>query len=186
MLDVSDGQLVMAVARFHADALAEVYRRHGGAVFGLARRVTGDPTDAEDVTQDVFVALWHHPDRFDPSRGSLRTFLLTWCHGKAVDLVRSRTARQRREDREAGMIAASGYDVDREISDLVLADQVGRAMALLPEEERTAIELAYFEGRTYREVADLLAQPEGTVKSRIRNGLRRMRGVLSDTQVREQ
>ena len=89
--ETSDAQLVVAAALGRDDALAEIYRRHGGAVIGLARRVTGSAAEAEDVTQDVFLRLWHHPDRFDPTRGSLRTFLLTQCHGRAVDLVRSST-----------------------------------------------------------------------------------------------
>jgi RNA polymerase sigma-70 factor (ECF subfamily) len=178
--ETSDAQLVVAIARFRDDALAEVYRRHGGAVYGLARRVVGDAAEAEDVTQEVFVRLWNHPERFDPARGSLRAFLLAQAHGRAVDLVRSRVARSRREERDAGATANRGYDLEREVWDLAVADQIAGAMASLPVEERTAIELAYFGGHTYREVASLLVEPEGTVKSRIRNGLRRMRLVLTD------
>ena len=99
--DLSDAQLAVAIGRFRDDALAEAYRRHGGAVFALARRVTGDSGDAEDVTQEVFLRLWNQPDRFDADRGSMRSFLLAQSHGKAVDLVRSRTARARREERDA-------------------------------------------------------------------------------------
>ncbi len=178
--ELSDAQLVVAIARFRDDALAEAYRRHGGAVFGLARRVTGDAGDAEDVAQEVFVRLWHQPERFDSVRGSLRAFLLAQAHGRAVDLVRSRVARARREERDAWATANGGYDLQREVWDLSVADQVTRAVSSLPPDERSAIELAYFEGHTYREVAVLLAQPEGTIKSRIRNGLRRMRAALND------
>lgn len=178
--ELSDAQLAVAIGRFRAEALAEAYRRHGGAVMGLARRVMGDATEAEDVTQDVFVRLWDRPDQFDPSRGSLRTYLLTLAHSRAVDLIRSRSARRGREERDARSTAAAGYDVDLEVQDLALADQVAQAMASLTQEERQAIELAYFEGHTYREVAVLLDQPEGTVKSRIRSGLRRMRRSLAD------
>jgi RNA polymerase sigma-70 factor (ECF subfamily) len=180
MHELSDAQLVVAVGRFRSEALAEAYRRHGGAVMGLAGRVMGDATEAEDVTQDVFVRLWDRPDQFDPSRGSLRTYLLTLAHSRAVDLIRSRSARRGREERDARSTAAAGYDVDLEVRDLTLADQVERAMASLTDDERRAIELAYFEGHTYREVAVLLDQPEGTVKSRIRSGLRRMRRSLAD------
>ena len=183
--DRSDPQLVVAIARYHQEALAEVYRRHAGAVLALARRVTGDGAEAEDVAQEVFVRLWDRPDRFDPSRGTLRTFLLTQAHSRAVDVLRSRSARVRREERTARMTATAGYDVDREIWDLALADQVERAMEALPEEERAAIEMAYFQGHTYREVANLLAEPEGTVKSRIRKGLHRMRQSLADSEVTE-
>ncbi len=180
----SDAQLVTAIARFSEVALAEVYRRHGGAVFGLAKRVMGNATEAEDVTQEVFLRLWNQPDRFDAARGSLRSFLLAQSHGRAVDAIRSSNSRRQREAREAFDTARGSYDIQHEVWDLAVADQVSTAMGTLPDEERRAIELAYFDGRTYREVAQLLGQPEGTVKSRIRNGMRRMRAVLVDAGVR--
>jgi len=180
-----DAQLVVAVARCRQDALAEVYRRHGPAVFALARRVTGDPSAAEDVTQEVFLKLWNAPDRFDAARGSLRSFLLAQSHSRSVDLVRSRAVRSRREENDARATANAAYDLEREVWDLAVADQVREAMATLPTEERSAIELAYYEGYTYREVAAILSQPEGTVKSRIRSGLRRMRGSLAESGVRD-
>ncbi|HEX3947372.1 MAG TPA: sigma-70 family RNA polymerase sigma factor [Acidimicrobiales bacterium] len=183
--DLSDTQLVVAVGRFREEALAEIYRRHGGAVFGLARRVVGDGAEAEDVAQEIFLRLWNQPDRFNPDRGTLRSFLLAQAHSRAVDLVRSRAARARREERDARSTANAGYDLEHEVWDLTVADQVARAVAELPEDERAAIELAYFGGHTYREVADLLSQPEGTVKSRIRTGLKRLRGTLAESIVRE-
>jgi len=182
--DVSDAQLVTSIARYSEVALAEVYRRHGGAVFGLAKRILQNPAEAEDVTQDVFLRLWNQPDRFDPARGSLRSFLLTQAHGRAVDAVRSSSSRRARESRDAMRTAEEAYDMQHEVWDLAVADQVAHAMGELPDEERRAIELAYFDGRTYREVAQLLDQPEGTVKSRIRNGMRRMRAVLADAGIR--
>jgi RNA polymerase sigma-70 factor (ECF subfamily) len=182
--EFSDAQLVTAIARYSEVALAEAYRRHGGAVFGLAKRVLRSAPDAEDVTQEVFLRLWNQPDRFDPARGSLRSFLLAQTHGRAVDAVRSSTSRRLREVRDATRRARSAYDMQHEAWDLALADQVTRAMEGLPDDERRAIELAYFDGHTYREVAQLLDQPEGTIKSRIRNGMRRMRAALSDAGVR--
>jgi len=165
-------------------ALAEVYRRHGGAVFGLAKRVLQNATEAEDITQEVFLRLWNQPDRFDSARGSLRSFLLAQAHGRAVDAVRSLSSRRLREARDAMRTARAAYDMQHEVWDLAVADQIAHAMGELPEEERRVIELAYFDGRTYREVAQLLDQPEGTVKSRIRNGMRRMRAVLADAGIR--
>jgi RNA polymerase sigma-70 factor (ECF subfamily) len=179
--ETSDGALVVAIGRWHDDALAEVFRRHAGAVFGLARRVLGDPGRAEEIVQEVFVRLWNEPERFDPERGSLRSFLLAQTHGRAVDLLRSDTARRNREDRDARSAAEAGYDVEHEVWDLAVADRVREAVVSLPEDERRAIELAYFGGRTYREAAAELGAPEGTVKSRIRAGLKRMRVVLADT-----
>jgi RNA polymerase sigma-70 factor, ECF subfamily len=182
--EVSDAQLVTSIARYSEVALAEVYRRHGGAVYGLARRVLSDATEAEDVTQEVFLRLWNEPDRYDPARGSLRSFLLAQSHARAVDAVRSTSSRRQRESRDALRTARAAYDLQHEIWDLAMADQVASAMDTLPEEERRAIELAYFDGHTYREVARLLQQPEGTVKSRIRNGMRRMRSALADLDLR--
>ena len=176
--EVSDAQLVISIARFSEVALAEVYRRHGGAVFGLARRVLSNESEAQDVTQDVFLRLWNHPDRFDAARGSLRSFLLTQSHGKAVDAIRSLNARRSREVRDCQLTAASAYDINNEAWDLALSDQVTRALDALPDHEQRVIELAYFEGQTYVEVARTLGQPEGTVKSQIRKGMQRMRSAL--------
>ena len=182
--EVSDARLVTSIARYSEVALAEAYRRHGRAVYGLARRVLQDAAEAEDVTQEVFLRLWREPDRFDPERGSLRSFLLAQAHGRAVDAVRSTSSRRAREAREAARTARAGYDMQHEAWDLALADQVASAMGGLSDDERRAIELAYFEGHTYREVAQVLDQPEGTVKSRIRSGMRRLRDALVDAGVR--
>ncbi len=178
--EASDGALVVAVGRWREDALAECYRRHGGAVYSLARRVLGEVSDAEEVVQEVFLRLWTEPDKFDPERGSLRSYLLAQAHGRAVDMLRSQGSRRRREERDARRTAEAGYDLEREVWDLTVADQVKQAVAVLPREERRAIALAYFGGHTYREVAVLLDEPEGTVKSRIRAGLKRMRPALTD------
>jgi RNA polymerase sigma-70 factor, ECF subfamily len=183
--EASDAQLVTLIGRYSEVALAEVYRRHGGAVFGLARRVLNNATEAEDVVQEVFLRLWNQPDRFDPARGSLRSFLLAQSHARAVDAIRSLNARRARESHDAVKTARAEYDMQHEVWDLAVADQVARALGELPDEERRAIELAYFEGLTYVQVAQLLHQPEGTVKSRIRNGMRRMRSVLAEAGVRE-
>ena len=181
--DVSDIQLVTAVARYSEVALAEAYRRHGGAVFGLARRVLKSASEAEDVTQEVFLRLWNQPDKFDPTRGSLRSFLLAQSHARAVDAIRSLESRRQREMNNAHRTASAEYDMAHEVWDLALADKISGALGKLPEDERRAIELAYFDGRTYVEVAELLDQPEGTIKSRIRNGMRRMRVALVESGV---
>ncbi len=178
----SDAALVVAICRWREDALAEAYRRHGGAVYALARRVVRESGLAEEVVQEVFVRLWTNPDRFDPDRGSLRSWLLAQAHGRSIDRLRSDSSRRLREERDAQRTAAAGYDVEREAWDLAVADRVKDVMADLPDGERRAIELAYFDGYTYREVAKILDTPEGTIKSRIRTGLKRMRADLIDTE----
>lgn len=181
MMDVegaSDAALVVAIARWNEAALAEAYRRHGGAVQSLGRRLLRSDTHAEDITQEVFVKLWEQPERFDPARGSLRSFLLSIAHNRAVDHLRSATARSSREERSAADVATAGYDIERHAWDLHVSDQVRRALVELTDEQRRAIELAYFGGHTYREVATMLGAPEGTVKSRIRSGLTSLRRAL--------
>jgi RNA polymerase sigma-70 factor (ECF subfamily) len=181
--EASDAQLVTSIGRYSEVALAEVYRRHGGAVYGLARRVLNNATEAEDVTQEVFLRLWNQPDRFDPARGSLRSFLLAQSHARAVDAIRSLNSRRARENKEAVKTARAEYDMQHEVWDMSIAHHVAEALGDLPEDERRAIELAYFEGHTYVQVAAILNQPEGTVKSRIRNGMQRMRSKLVDAGV---
>lgn len=178
LTEASDAALTMAMARYQQEALGEAYRRHAGAVFGLAKRLLLDQAKAEDVVQEVFLRIWNQPERFDPERGSLRSYLLAQTHGRSVDMLRSDASRRRREDRDAREAAQAGYDIDREVWDLSLASHVREALAVLLPAERAAIELAYFGGRTYREVAVELGEAEGTVKGRIRTGLRRLRSEL--------
>ena len=160
-----DTALMLRVARRDEAALREIYSRYGNVVLGLAGRILGDADLAEDVAQEVFVQLWRTAERFDPNRGKLRTMLLTQTHGKCVDVIRTRNARAAREDR----VMASERSTE--------SDAVER----LPADERTSLELAYFGGNTYRQVAVLLSLPEGTVKARIRSGLRRLHAFLAES-----
>jgi RNA polymerase sigma-70 factor (ECF subfamily) len=152
--ELSDVALVVAMARGHRDALAEAYRRHAPQVYGLARRICSEDR-AEEVVQQVFLEMWEKPHRYNPDRGSLRTFLLTQAHGRSIDRIRSDGAWRGRET-------------------------AWRLLSALPDGQRDAIVLAYCEGYTYVDVAELLGEPEVTVKSRIRAGLAGLRLALSD------
>jgi RNA polymerase sigma-70 factor (ECF subfamily) len=175
-----DVGLVIAIARYNGDAFAEAYRRHAGAVFALAQRLLWERALAEELVQETFLRLWEHPDRFDQARGSLRSFLLMDAHARGVDRIRSDSRRREREERTARAAVVADYDLDLEAYDLDVAEQVREVMATLTDGERRAIELAYFGGHTYREVARILGEPEGTIKSRIRTGLMRLRTQLLD------
>ena len=159
-------------------ALSEMYEQFGSYVFGLAARVIGDRRAAEDVTQDVFLSLWERPEAFDPERGRLRTFMGTLAHRRAIDHVRREEARRRRSARDAASVLPIP-DVDELAIAIVTAEHVRAEVERLPAEQREAIELAYFAGRTYRQVAQELGIPEGTAKSRMRLGLRRISDALA-------
>ncbi len=163
----------------HGDeaALGDLYQQFGGMVFGLARRVTRSEQAAEDVTQEVFLTLWERPETFDPSKGSLRAWLGTIAHRRSVDWVRREVARRERQRRDAAEMRPSP-DIEEEVIGLAMAERVREALRGLPEEQRVAILLAYFEGQTYREVARTLGIPEGTAKSRMRLGLHRIANAL--------
>jgi RNA polymerase sigma-70 factor, ECF subfamily len=179
LAEASDAALVVAIGRWREEALAEAYRRHAGAAYALASRLLNKQL-AEEVLQEVFLRLWNSPERFDAGRGSLRAFILAQIHGRAVDILRSETSRRRREEREAREATPFGDDIERQVMDLTVSEKVKEVVAALPSDERKAIELAYFGGHTYRQVAVMLQAPEGTVKSRIRSGLRRLRKDLGE------
>ena len=172
MASNDDRALAQRVSDREEDALEELYRSHGGAVKAVARRVLRDDALAEDVVQDVFVSFWGAAHRYDADRGSLRTYLLTIAHRRAVDIVRSEESRAAREENTDP--TPPPIDLENEVWLRTQSDQVRRAVAGLRPDEREAISLAYFGGLSYVEVARALGQPEGTIKSRIRNGMRKL------------
>lgn len=172
-----DALLVLAVQRHDQEALAELYRRHGGSLFHIALRVLAVRGLAEEVVQDIFTRLWQSPERFDPARGSLRSFLLAQAHSRAIDIVRSETSRRRREKGDADAVKVA-YVLEDEAVDSAIGQDIRRVVETLAEPEREAISLAYFGGHSYVDVASLLGVPEGTIKSRIRSGLARLRTAM--------
>ncbi len=178
-LDATDDRVLhQRVVGGDESALEEVYDRYSALLFGLAVRVTRDRAVAEDITQEVLVTFWERPLAYDPGRGTLRAWLATIAHRRSVDHVRSE---ERRKVSVVGprLVGPEPAGVDE---DVVAADEVARvraAVARLPDGLRQVIELAYYGGRTYRQVADELELPEGTAKSRIRLGLRRLAEALA-------
>lgn len=160
-------------------ALAEVFDRFGGLVYGAAVGIVGDGSSAQDVVQDVFVELWSHPDRFDPAAVSLRTYLVVLARNRAMDAIRSELRRIARQQRHYRLSAAqSPRSPGEEVLTADVASTVRAAIELLPEAQRRVIELAYFEGMTCREVALAAGIPEGTAKSRLRLALAKLESVL--------
>lgn len=175
----TDAELVAAIAGGGHAALEEAYRRHGAAVYGLARRVLRRDDLAEDVTQDVFIRLWNDSKRFDPARGSIKSFLQREAHSRAIERVRSEEARDRRE-RAVDAAPTDAPTLESEVLASIESERIRRALDDLEPSMRSAIILAYYGGLSYREVALRLDEPEGTVKSRIRTGLTRLARSLSD------
>jgi RNA polymerase sigma-70 factor (ECF subfamily) len=158
-------------------ALATVYDQYAPLVFGVAVQLVGDQATAADVCQEVFVSLWQRPDRFDPELGSLRTWLATVARRRAIDVLRQRGRRTDREERAAAE-PVTPPDIEEAAAALVEGERVRKALCELPADQRRAIELAYYDGLTHREVAARLGIPEGTVKSRLRLGIARLGRLL--------
>ena len=176
--ELNDAALVAEVRARRPEAVDVLWRRHSSAVLGVARRVTGNAPLAEEVLQEVFLRLWRAPERFDETRGALRSFLLMEANGRSIDAIRSDVSRRGLETRTAGRDRTAADPVAAEVWDGSVADHLREALDQLPDGEREAIELAYYGHHPYKVVATILGVPEGTVKSRIRAGLARMRDRL--------
>ncbi len=169
--------LVQRLAGGDETALLDLYDRYAGFVYGVAVRTLVDWQTAQDITQEVFVSLWEHPERIDSGAGTLRGFLGTLTHRRAVDAVRREEARRRREARVARQ-QGDVPDVAEAVERSDTSGKVRAALEVLPEAQRQALELAYLHGYTYRQVADVLDIPEGTAKSRLRLALARLAEAL--------
>jgi len=178
-----DRQLAARLVAGDEAALREVYREHVAAVNGLALRVLSNEALAEEVVQDVFVRLWEQPERFDSERGRLRAFLLSMTHSRAVERVRAEESLRRRHAAAEREPVERANDPARVAEDRDVEHSVRAALAELPESQRIPIEMAYFDGMSYREVALEMGEAEGTVKYRIRMGMQKLRAALRATGV---
>ena len=172
-------QLLGLVARGDQEAFSRLYDSVCGPVLGLVRTVLRDPAQSEEVTQEVLIEVWRTAARFQPARGSAMTWILTLAHRRAVDRVRSAQASTDRERRAALLDQTPAYDeVTEQVEARLEREQVRRCLRTLTELQRQSVTLAYYRGLAYREVAELLAVPLGTVKTRLRDGLIRLRDCL--------
>jgi RNA polymerase sigma factor (sigma-70 family) len=177
---LSDEAVVALVARSDHDALAELYDRFGRVAYGLALRVLRDESLAEDAVQEAFLQAWRSADTFMPERGKAATWLLTFVHRRAVDLVRREERRRAEPLDAAGERAGEGF-VDEQAWLRYQRERVQAALRRLPDQQREALELAYYGGFSQSELAERLGQPIGTIKSRMFSGLGRLREVLAES-----
>lgn len=160
-------------------AFAELYDRTSSRVYGVARRVVRDPAQAEEVAQEAYLEIWRQAARYQPARGGPLAWMLTIVHRRAVDRVRSAQSARERDTRFAALGEGPEYDVVASVAETTLeAARVRRALTTLTEVQREALTLAYYGGYTHREVSELLDVPLGTVKTRMRDGLIRLRDTL--------
>jgi RNA polymerase sigma factor (sigma-70 family) len=174
----SDAELIELITRDDRAAFAELYDRYASASFRLAHRITRDLQLAEVVVQEAFFAIWREADRFDGRRARPATWLLTITHHKAVDLVRGEQLRRTEPDEQIALLADDSIDLPHEVWLGAQRERVRSALAELPAPQREVIELAYFKGYSQHQLAQLLEQPLGTIKSRTHAALARLRASL--------
>lgn len=180
--ELSDLDLLALIAESDRDALGALYDRYGRRVFALAARILNDPTTSEEVTQDVFMSVWRRGASYSQEKGKFTTWLFSIAHNRTIDELRRRRRDRNRQndDIEDHLDIVSG-DILPE--DLAVAqseyEQVFEALKTLPEEQRMVVELSYFKGLTQAEIAERTGQPLGTVKTRMRLALRKLRNALS-------
>jgi RNA polymerase sigma-70 factor (ECF subfamily) len=177
---LEDAALLVRVGQGDESAIETLYHRYGGACFALARRILDDAQLAEDVVQQVFLALWTGTG-YDPKRGAVSTWVLSVTHHKAVDALRREGNRRKRLANEQMLlqVAATGPGPDDEAWSRLRAERTREALRLLPAEQREVLLLAYYGGYTQREIADLTGNPLGTVKSRTLTAMHRLRDHLT-------
>ncbi|HZQ16331.1 MAG TPA: sigma-70 family RNA polymerase sigma factor [Gaiellaceae bacterium] len=175
---LSDEAVVALVARSDDTALAELYDRFGNVAYAMALRTLRDPALAQDAVQDAFLQIWRSAGRFHSEKGSARVWLLTLVHRRAVDLVRREQRRRTAPETEAPEERTGA--ADEAVWQRLERERVREALAKLPDQQREVLELAYWGGYTQSELAERLAQPLGTIKSRMFAGLARLRDLLDE------
>ena len=180
--NLADEEMMQLVQVGDPRAFELLYDRHGGAAFSLAYRMVGNRTSAEDVTQEAFLSIWRSRLRYDQARGSVRTWVLGIVHNRAIDALRRSVAHDRRRETMDGVEERfeSRDRTDVEAARREEARSVRSALATLPEDQRRTIELAYFGGFSHSQIAELLDEPVGTVKGRMRLGLEKLRRQLAE------
>jgi RNA polymerase sigma-70 factor, ECF subfamily len=180
--NLADEEMMQLAQAGDPRAFELLYDRHGAAAFSLAYRMVGNRTSAEDVTQEAFLSIWRSRLRYDQARGSVRTWVLGIVHNRAIDALRRSVAHDRRRETMNGVEERfeSRDRTDIEAARREEARSVRSALATLPEDQRRTIELAYFGGFSHSQIADLLDEPVGTVKGRMRLGLEKLRRQLSE------
>ncbi|WP_254052283.1 ECF RNA polymerase sigma factor SigK [Aeromicrobium sp. A1-2] len=174
--DLSD--LLVRVARGDESAFASLYDALGASVYGLARRVVRDPSRAEEISQEVFIQVWQSAVKFDPARGSAKSWILTLAHRRAVDAVRHDQAATNRENKYDWSNGPDYDEVEETVTISLEHEQVRRCMDGLTELQREAVTLAFYQGYTYAEVADTLKANPATIKTRMRDGIVRLRDCM--------
>ncbi len=175
-LILADEDLISLVETGDAEAFATLYERHSRAAYSLAYRMMGERQASEDLTQDAFIKVWRGAGSYRSERGSVRTWILSIVHNRGIDQLRSHASRRRTQDKiEASAARSQPSDAFAETWRNAQREQVREALSTLPEEQLKILELAYFSGYTHVEIADLLGLPLGTVKGRMRLGLKKIR-----------
>lgn len=184
----TDDELMRRVAEGDSDALAQLFRRYAGAVYSLAYRMLNDREGAEDLLNEVFVRVWRQAPTFDSHRGKFSTWLMSVARNLGIDELRSRRSRPQRadplspDDPDMDLVDES-EDVERDVWYAERRRLIRQALRELPAAQRQALELAYFEGLTQSEIAERLGDPLGTVKTRVRLGLHKLRDLLLGTEL---
>src|SRR5687768_17276110 len=188
LVELGDADLIGRAADGDARALEVLYDRYSRVVYSFALRIVGDQQVAEELLQEVFFRAWQQGSSFRSSRGSFITWLLSITHNMAIDEVRKRRRRPQKSDNDDPETALAGVpdarqDVEEEVWLGSLRETIGAALATLPPAQREAVELAYFQGLTQREIAERLGEPLGTIKTRMRLGMQKLRDLLEGNEV---